>query len=259
MNNAMNTLMNNQPSLSLALPTHVAKWVSRSARTFLGTALASLIAVLLAFGGSQAIAAGGPVALDPIPAGKIGNKEAMQNGAKIFASYCLGCHGISAMRYSRFADIGMTEEQIKALLPDGKKTGDYIRTSMNRNDAKEWFGAAPPDLSLTARSRSSHSGTGTDWIYTFLRTYYEDPSRQTGWNNKTFANVGMPHVLWEMQKTKSPAEFDSAVADLTAFLTYVSEPAQSTRKTIGLVVMIFLAAFFVLAWRLNKAYWKNIK
>jgi ubiquinol-cytochrome c reductase cytochrome c1 subunit len=208
---------------------------------------------------SQAFAAGGPVALDAIPAAKIGNKEAMQNGAKIFVNNCLGCHGMSAMRYSRLADIGLTEEQIKAIMPPGAKMGDYIRTSMNRDDAKGWFGAAPPDLSLTARSRSSHSGTGTDWIYTFLRTYYEDPSRPTGWNNKTFVGVGMPHVLWEAQKTKTPAEYDAYVGDLAAFLSYAAEPAQFTRKTIGIVVMIFLAIFFVLAWRLNKAYWKHIK
>ena len=163
------------------------------------------------------------------------------------------------MRYGRLADIGFTEEQIKSMLPPGVKAGDYIRTSLNRNDAKGWFGAAPPDLSVTARSRSSHSGTGTDWIYTFLRTFEEDASRPTGWNNKTFVGVGMPHVLWEMQKTKSPAEYDSAVADLAAFLNYVAEPAQFTRKKTGIVVLIFLAAFFVIAWRLNKAYWKNIK
>lgn len=206
-----------------------------------------------------AFAAGGPVALDATPAAKLKDKAAMQNGAKIFVNNCMGCHGISAMRWSRLSDIGFTEEQIKALMPAGIKAGDYMRTSMNRSDAKEWFGAAPPDLSVTARSRSSHSGTGTDWIYTFLRTYYEDPSRPTGWNNKTFVGVGMPHVLWEMQKTKSPAEFDATVGDIAAFLNYVAEPAQFARKSSGIVVMIFLAIFFVLAWRLNKAYWKNIK
>jgi len=207
----------------------------------------------------SAMAASGPVALDSVPQAKLSDKAAMQNGAKTFMSYCLGCHGVSAMRYSRLSDIGMNEEQIKALLPEGKKTGDYIRTSISRNDAKEWFGAAPPDLSLTARARSSHSGTGTDWVYTFLRTYVEDPSRPTGWNNKTYPGVGMPHVLWEMQKTKSPDEFDSAVGDLAAFLNYVAEPAQFTRKTFGIVVLVFLAFFFVIAWRLNKAYWKKIR
>ena len=221
--------------------------------------LAALGVAVLASTSSVALAAGGPVALDSTPSAKLSDKTAMQNGAKTFMAYCLGCHGLSAMRYNRLADLGFTEEQIKSMLPPGAKAGDYIRTSLNRNDAKVWFGAAPPDLSVTARSRSSHSGAGVEWVYTFLRTYYEDPSRPTGWNNKTFAGVGMPHVLWEVQKSKSPAEFDSFVADLASFLNYVSEPAQFTRKTAGLVVMVFLAIFFVIAWRLNKAYWKNIK
>ncbi len=221
--------------------------------------LVSAAAAVTFIAAPAAFAAGGPVALDATPAAKLKDKTAMQNGAKIFVNNCMGCHGISAMRWSRLSDIGFTEEQIKALMPAGVKAGDYMRTSMNRSDAKEWFGAAPPDLSLTARSRSSHSGTGTDWIYTFLRTYYEDPTRPTGWNNKTFVGVGMPHVLWEVQKTKSPAEFDSTVGDIAAFLNYVSEPAQFSRKSAGIVVMVFLAIFFVLAWRLNKAYWKKIK
>ncbi len=221
--------------------------------------LAAIAASLALAVAPAAFAAGGPVALDATPAQKLSDRAAMQNGAKTFMSYCLGCHGLSAMRYSRLADIGMTEEQIKAVMPPGAKPGDYIRTSLNRAEAKDWFGAAPPDLSVTARSRSSHSGTGTDWIYTFLRTYYEDASRPTGWNNKTYVGVGMPHVLWDAQKSKPPAEFDSMVGDLAAFLNYVAEPAQFSRKTIGMVVMAFLAIFFVLAWRLNKVYWKNIK
>ena len=221
--------------------------------------LVSAAAAVTLIAAPAAFAAGGPVALDATPAAKLKDKAAMQNGAKIFVNNCMGCHGVSAMRWSRLSDIGFTEEQIKGLMPAGVKAGDYMRTSMNRNDAKEWFGAAPPDLSLTARSRSLYSGTGTAGIYTFLRTYYEDPSRPTGRNNKTFVGVGMPHVLWEMQKTKTPAEFDSTVGDIAAFLNYVSEPAQFSRKSAGIVVMIFLAIFFVLAWRLNKAYWKNIK
>jgi len=233
------------------------KGALRSAAYRLVVALAVVVVGIT--GVSSAVAATGPVALDSVPQAKLSDKAAMQNGAKIFTSYCLGCHGVSAMRYSRLSDLGMNEEQIKALLPEGKKTGDYIRTSISRTDAKEWFGAAPPDLSVIARARSSHSGTGTDWVYTFLRTYVEDPSRPTGWNNKTFPGVGMPHVLWEMQKTKSPAEFDSAVGDLAAFLNYVAEPAQFTRKTFGIVVLVFLAVFFVIAWRLNKAYWKKIR
>lgn len=208
---------------------------------------------------SAAFAAGPAVDLDKLPAGKLGNEQAMQNGAKSFMAYCSGCHGISLMRYSRLSDIGMSEEQIRAIMPAGAKLGDYIRTSIAREDAKQWFGAAPPDLSLNARNRSSGAGSGSEWTYTFLRTYYEDPARQTGWNNKVFQNVGMPHVLWEVQKSKSPPEYDAFVADITAFLAYAGEPVRETRKTIGMVVMVFLLIFFVLAWRLNKAYWKNIK
>lgn len=220
---------------------------------FAGSAAVTLAAA------SASFAAGPAVPLDALPAGKLGNQEAMQNGAKNFMAYCAGCHGISLMRYSRLADIGMTEEQIKAIMKPGAKLGDYIRTSISREDAKVWFGAAPPDLSVTARSRSSWAGPGHEWVYTFLRTYYEDPARQTGWNNKTFENVGMPHVLWEVQKTKSPQEYDAFVGDIAAFLAYVGEPVQEKREAIGLVVMLFLLVFFVLAWRLNKAYWKNIK
>lgn len=228
-------------------------------KSFFASMAAALVGAYMLVAAPASIAAGGPVQLDEFPKQKLSDKAAMQNGAKIFTQYCLGCHGMSAMRYSRLSDIGMTEEQIKAILPPNAKAGDLIRASMRREDAKNWFGAAPPDLSLTARSRSSHSGTGSDWVYTFLRTYVEDTSRPTGWNNKTYPGVGMPHVLWEMQKTKSPAEYSSAVGDLTAFLTYVSEPVQFTRKNIGIAVMVFLAIFFVLAWRLNKAFWKNIK
>lgn len=220
---------------------------------------AAAVALTLSVAATGASAAGGDVQLDKFPKAKLSDNAAMQNGAKIFMNSCLGCHGISAMRYSRLSDIGMTDDEIKALLPAGAKAGDLIRTAMPRADAKQWFGAAPPDLSLEARARSSGAGSGSDWIYTFLRTYFEDSSRPTGWNNKTYPGVGMPHVLWDVQKSKSPAEYDAYVADLTAFLTYVSEPAQSTRKTVGIVVMIFLALFFVLAWRLNKAYWKNIR
>ena len=221
--------------------------------------IAALAAFFMISAAPAVMASGGDVHIDKAPAQKIGDNKAMQNGAKIFLANCLGCHGLSAMRYSRLSDIGMTEEQIKAVLPPGAKLGDYIRTSINRTDAKGWFGAAPPDLSVIARARSSGAGTGADWVYTFLRTFYEDSSRPTGWNNKTFPGVGMPHVLWEAQKTKSAADYDSYVGDLAAFLAYAAEPAQFSRKTIGVVVMVFLAIFFVLAWRLNKAYWKNIK
>jgi len=197
--------------------------------------------------------------IDKVPSAKLSNEEAMQDGAKTFMNYCLGCHSVSAMRYSRLWDIGMSEEDIKKIMPPGAKTGETIRAAMSREDAKEWFGAAPPDLSVTARSRSSHSAAGADWVYTFLRSYEPDATRPTGWNNKLYPGVGMPHVLWEMQKSLPAAEYDQKVGNLAAFLNYVAEPIKSTRKTIGIFVMIFLIGFFIIAWRLNKAYWKNIK
>jgi ubiquinol-cytochrome c reductase cytochrome c1 subunit len=223
-----------------------------------GLAAVAALVMSLSLPGTAA-AAGSDHPIDKVPAQKLKDKASMQNGAKIFLDYCLGCHGVSYMRYNRLWDIGMSEEQIKAVMPPGAKTGDTIRTSIRHADAKEWFGAAPPDLSVIARARSSHSASGADWVYTFLRTYEADASRPTGWNNKLYPGVGMPHVLWQMQQAMTPQQYDSAVGDLAAFLNYVGEPAQFTRKTMGIFVMIFLLGFFFMAWRLNKAYWKNIK
>jgi len=121
---------------------------------------------------------------------------ALQNGAKLFINYCLNCHSASAMRYNRLRDIGLTEDQIKTnLLFTGEKVGDLMKTTMAPKDAKAWFGAVPPDLSVIARAKASEAGSGADWLYTYLRTYYKDESRPTGWNNMVFPNVGMPHVL----------------------------------------------------------------
>jgi ubiquinol-cytochrome c reductase cytochrome c1 subunit len=223
----------------------------------MGYLICAVMAVLVLATAAQAAPSKYP--LEAVPSKKLSDKAAMQSGAQLFVNNCLGCHGISAMRYSRLSDIGMSEEQIKALLPPGAKAGETIRSSISREDAKEWFGAAPPDLSVTSRSRSSHSATGADWVYTFLRTYEPDDTRPTGWNNKVYPGVGMPHVLWEMQKNMTPAQYDDAVGNLAAFLNYVGEPIKATRQMIGIVVMIFLFGFFFIAWRLNKAYWKNIK
>ena len=216
---------------------------------------------------------------------------ALQNGAKLFVNYCLNCHSASAMRYNRLKDIGLTEDQIKSnLLFTGEKVGDLMKTTLTAKDAKEWFGAVPPDLSVIARAKASGAGSGADWIYTYLRTYYKDDSRPTGWNNMLFPNVGMPHVLWELQgvrtakfveekdhhdETKvvhkfagfekvtdgklSNAEYDSAVTDLVAYLQWMGEPAQSTRKRLGVWVVMFLALLSLLAWRLNASYWKEVK
>ncbi|MDB5812640.1 MAG: petC [Betaproteobacteria bacterium] len=123
----------------------------------------------------------------------------LQNGAKLFVNYCLNCHTAGYMRYNRLKDLDLTEAQIKDnLVLTGVKVGELMQVAMDRKDAKEWFGVAPPDLTVAARSRSSAAGSGADWIYSYLRGFYRDPSRPTGWNNLVYANVGMPHVLWQL-------------------------------------------------------------
>jgi ubiquinol-cytochrome c reductase cytochrome c1 subunit len=215
----------------------------------------------------------------------------LQNGARLFVNYCLNCHSASAMRYNRLKDIGLTEDQIKNnLLFTSDKIGDLMKVAMPAKDAKEWFGAVPPDLSVIARAKASEAGSGGDWLYTYLRTFYKDDTRPTGWNNMVFPSVGMPHVMWELQGVRtakfveekdphdagksvhkfagfeqvkpgklSPAEFDNATADLVAYLEWMAEPVQNTRKRLGVWVLLFLGVFLVLAWRLNVSYWKDIK
>lgn len=233
-------------------------------------------------------ASGVAVALDTFPTNKLTDKAALQHGAKLFMNYCLGCHSISQVRYNKLRELGLTEEQIKGnLILTNAKFGDLITTTMPRTDAKTWFGKAPPDLSLTARSRSGPEGTGADWIYTYLRTYYVDEARPTGWNNRTYPNVGMPNVLWGLQGVNRPsykkvsehgeehmvfdkfvqetpgslnvADFDNHIADLTAFLAWTAEPSGLERRQIGVWVLLFLAVFFVFAWRLNASFWRDIR
>ncbi|WP_374317173.1 cytochrome c1 [Aquabacterium sp.] len=250
--------------------------------------LASLLASLALLGGAQANT---ELVLDKFPKERVSDLAALQNGAKLFVNYCLNCHAAAFMRYNRMKDIGLTDQQIKDnLLFATDKVGDTMTVALNAKDAKEWFGATPPDLTLVARSRASASGTGADYLYTYLRSFYRDDTRPTGWNNLVFPNVGMPHVLWELQgqrvakfvdeadphdpskKVKhfegfeevtpgklKPQEFDSEVADLVAFLQWMGEPAQGQRVKIGFGVLAFLAVFFVIAWRLNAAFWKDVK
>jgi len=149
----------------------------------------------------------------------------LQNGARVFVNYCLNCHSAGYMRYNRLQDLGLTDEQIKAnLIFTGVKVGDLMQVAMDKKDAKLWFGAAPPDLTVIARSRSSGAGSGTDWVYNYLRAFYRDDTRPTGWNNLVFENVGMPHVLWQLsgQNTLDKKEFErheEAVAALLAAKT----------------------------------------
>ena len=231
------------------------------------------------------------VHLDTFPTARLSDNASLQRGAKLFVNYCLNCHSAAYMRYNRLRDIGLTEEQIKTnLLFATEKVGDTMKTSLDPRQAKEWFGATPPDLSVIARSRASESGSGADYLYTYMRTFYADDARPSGWNNLAFPNVGMPHVLWELQGkrravfeevadphdpakkthafkgfeqetpgTLSAEDYDSAVADLVAYLQWMGEPAQGFRTKLGIFVLLFFAVFTFIAWRLNKAFWKDIK
>ncbi len=162
-----------------------------------------IAALPLALGLSLAQASGGGYPLDHFPVEKLTDVAALQSGAKLFVNYCLNCHGASSMRYNRLQDIGLTEDQIrKNLLFSAEKVGEQMKVAITPDDAKEWFGALPPDLSVIARARASGSGSGADWLYTYLRSYYRDNTRATGWNNALLENVGMPHVFWELQGTR---------------------------------------------------------
>jgi ubiquinol-cytochrome c reductase cytochrome c1 subunit len=227
-----------------------------------------LVAPVLAF------AAGAELHLDKAP-DRARDTGALQNGAKIFVNYCLSCHSASYMRYNRLKDIGLTDDQVREnLLFTAEKVGEPMRISMQRAEAKQWFGAAPPDLTVIARARASEFGSGSDWLYTYLRSFYRDETRPTGWNNVVFANVGMPHALWELQGEQvmgedhqlklakpgklKPEEYDAMVADLVGFLKYMGEPVGEFRKSLGVAVLIVLALLFALSFALKREFWKDI-
>ncbi|MCY7371104.1 MAG: cytochrome c1 [Polaromonas sp.] len=213
---------------------------------------------------------------------------ALQNGAKLFVNYCLSCHAAAYMRFNRLQDIGLTDAQIKEnLLFTTDKVGETMKPAIDPKQAKDWFGGVPPDLTLIARSRSGSGGSGADYLYTYLRTYYRDDTKATGWNNLAYPNVGMPHVLWELQGERKPVfaeagdvghkvqvvkgwqqvtpgsmnplQYDQAIADLVGYLQWMGEPARNTRTRVGIWVLIFLLILTFAAWRLNAAYWKNVK
>jgi ubiquinol-cytochrome c reductase cytochrome c1 subunit len=252
-----------------------------------------LLALVLCLGfmaGASANVGGYP--WDKFPKEKLNDMAALQHGAKLFVNYCLNCHAASYMRYNRMRDIGLTEEQIKKnLLFAGEKVGETMKVSLDPVQAKEWFGGVPPDLTVIARSRADiGKGSGADYLYTYLRTYYRDDTKATGWNNLAFPDVAMPHVLWELQgqrgarfveekdahdPTKTAHRFDGfeqisagsldaqqydeTVGDLVAFLQWMGEPSQGKRVQVGVWTLMFLALFTVITWRLNAAYWKDVK
>ena len=248
-----------------------------------------ILTLLLAMGvaaGAQA-AGGEEIHWDKAPS-RTNDLPSLQNGAKLFVNYCLNCHSAAFMRFNRLQDIGISEQQIKDnLLFVTDKVGETMKSPIDPKEAKEWFGGVPPDLTLIARSRSGHGGTGADYLYTYMRTFYRDATRPTGWNNLVFPNVGMPHVLWELQGDREPVfeklmehgheaqvfkgwkqvsagqmtplQYDQAVGDLVGFLQWMAEPAQNHRVRVGAWVLLFLAVLTVIVWRLNAAFWKDVK
>ena len=252
---------------------------------------ALIFALLPAFASAAAL----EVPLDKVDI-DLRDKAAMQDGARTFANYCMGCHGAKYQRYERVArDLGISEELMKAnLVFTGAKIGDHMKSSMRKQDGKLWFGAAPPDLTLVARVR------GNDWLYSYLRAFYEDPTRPYGVNNKVFPNVGMPNVLAGLQGRQvvgckqvqvveggkkqfdpltgapitheacdqltivpnsgelTPEQFDEKVKNLVTFLAYSANPVKLESQRIGTYVLLFLAFFFVFAYLLKREYWKDV-
>lgn len=247
-----------------------------------------VLSVLLSAGfvaGASASTEG--IAWDKAP-NHINDMVSLQNGAKLFVNYCLNCHAAAYMRYNRLTDIGLTEKQIKDnLLFATDKVGETMKVAMDPKQAKDWFGANPPDLTVIARSRAGGQGSGADYLYTYLRTYYPDSTKATGWNNLAYPNVAMPHALWQLQGNRQPVydtktehghevktfkgweqltpgsmtplQYDQAIGDLVSYLQWMGEPAQHNRVRIGVWVLLFLGVFTFFAWRLNAAFWKDVK
>jgi ubiquinol-cytochrome c reductase cytochrome c1 subunit len=211
----------------------------------------------------------------------LGDRASLQRGAALYMNYCAGCHSLKYLRYSRMAeDLGLTEEQVQQNLNlTGAKVGETVHTTLTPELASAAFGKMPPDLTLISRVR------GSDWLYTYLKSFYLDESRPVGWNNTLFPNVSMPNPLWTLQGLQhaefgkvdpvmgeapverlvltqpgrlEPAEFDQAVRDITTFLEYAGEPAALKRQNLGVWVVLFLAAFTFLAWLLKKEYWRDV-
>ena len=276
------------------------------------------LAVSMLCGAGSLLAAEGGAPVETWPVDRLQNPAALQNGARLFANYCIGCHGANLVRWNRLQEIGLSDAQIQQYLIFGnQKVGDTIRNSVTPTDQKRWFGKTPPDLSVITRARTSAGHAGTDYIYTLLRGYYRDAGSPTGWNNVAYPNISMPHVFWQEQgpreakieftearkdpksgavqqmhvvmayepngtssRTETPTathgaegitysfkpqnpeqsrRFDEDAADLVAFLAFITDPTAGKRTQIGVWVLIFLAIFTVIAWRLNAVYWRNIR
>lgn len=230
--------------------------------------IAILISLLVSFHSSVTLSADSSYHLDKAKI-NLDDEQSLQRGARNFINYCLNCHSANYMRYNRLADIGLSDDVIKEnLLFTADKTGELMDINMDSSEAKKWFGANPPNLTVTARSR------GKDWIYSYLRTFYVDDSRELGWNNLVYPNAAMPHVLWELQgiqnlednklKLNKPGllsieEYDQFVLDTTNYMVFMSEPAKLVRHKIGYYVIGFLLILLILVINLKKEFWKDVK
>lgn len=238
-----------------------------------------VLALGLLFGATAAQAAEGGETLMHAGA-NVRDQAALQRGAKLFMNYCVGCHSLHFMRYSRLAkNLGLTKEQVlKTLDFTGGKFHDKIISAMPHESAITWFGKAPPDLSLIVDQK------GEDWVYTYLNSFYLDPSAAVGWNNTVLKNAAMPNPLWELQGIQvaemstpesgdkpvvtglklaqkgrmTPEQFHAATREITAFLEYVSDPSALPRHSMAPWVLLYLAAFTFLAWLLKREYWKDV-
>lgn len=237
-----------------------------------------LILFLLAPGLALASAAG--LKLDRAPV-DLHDLPSLQRGAQVFVNYCLNCHSANYMRYNRLSDLGLSEQQIRDnLMFAADKVGETMTVAMRGKDGAQWFGVAPPDLTVIGRSR------GADWLYTYLRDFYRDPARPSGWNNLIFPSVAMPHVLVHMQGVQvlkmeegkdahghkveiprlvletpgsmTPVQYDQMVGDLVNYLVYMGEPAGMSRVRIGIAVLLFLTVFIVVSWLLKRSYWTDV-
>lgn len=239
--------------------------------------IATLLALSVAFAATPAFAEEGGY---PDANVNVHDQGSLQRGARLFMNYCVGCHSLKYMRYSQMAKgLGLTEQQVMDNLNfTGAKFGEPIVSAMSETDAEKWFGKAPPDLSLEV------SAKGADWVAAYLKSFYLDPSTPSGWNNTVFPNVAMPFPLWQLQGEQvavmnqaangqpatvkelklaqpgsmTPAQYDRAVRDLTAFLAYVSSPDELVRSRMGAWVVLYLVFFTLFALVLKKEYWKDV-
>ena len=244
------------------------KWIARLAFAATG----------LLFSAAALAASGGPVQ----QAGNdLSDRASLQRGAQGYMNYCAGCHSLKYLRYSRMGeDLGLTEEEVMSSLNfTGAKYGEQIHVALTAAEGEKWFGKMPPDLSLISRVR------GSNWIYTYLKSFYLDESRPLGWNNTLFPNASMPNPLWELQGLQhaefgepdaatgerhperlvvaqpgrlSAQEFDQVARDITNFLEYAGEPAALKRQALGVWVILFLVLLTFLAYLLKQEYWKDV-